>query len=383
MVQGLHLAVVMSLLVAVGAWVWSEPLMKALGAGPEVVGPGAMYLRIVGLGSLPMLLSMLLGSSLRGAGQVRLPFRAMILANVVNAILDPIMIFGLAGLPRMGVAGSAAATVVGRVVGMTVMAASLMPPAGVEVRSAAGRAVARLRLHRRDLLPDVRMALEIVRMGIFASGRMMVQNISQIILMRIVAGFGTAAVAAFGIGLRLQMLVFAPSMGFGVSAATLVGQYFGAGDPARARRAAWTAVTGAFVVAGVIAMGVGSAAAPAVRLFNADTAVIHTGAQMLRWMCLGFPFIAMMFVLGSGMGGGGDTFSPLITVALNSFGIRLPGVWWFSRGVHGVLGVWVALAVSSVTGALLSLIFFERGRWRRTGHRIRRVVFSEGPGLSR
>jgi len=363
--QSLNLGLLFSLLTAAGALLLAERLMSALGAAPAVAAAGAAYLKITGVGSLPMIFSMILGSGLRGAGRVREPFRAMVIANVVNAVLDPLLIFGLWGLPRLGVAGSAAATVMGRFTGMVLMLRSW----GV-MRGNTGTGGSRLRLRRDDFRWDRSLAGEVVRIGVFASGRLLVQSVSQLVLMRIVAGFGTAAVAAFSIGLRLQMVVFAPSMGFGVAAAALVGRNVGAGDLARARRAGWTAVLCAGVVVTAFALVMGIFSPTVISFFNRDEAVVRVGAGMLRWMSLSFPFVSAMFVLGSGMGGGGDTLSPLAAVVVSTGGIRLPGAWWLSRTGLGVSGVWAAIAASCLIGAGLAGAMFQGGRWHRTGARV-------------
>ena len=364
--QSIVLATVLAVIIAAGALFFSDRILLALGASHEVAAPGAAYLRIAGAGSWALIMSMVLGSALRGAGDARSPFRAMLAANLINAVLDPLMIFGLVGFPRMGVAGSASATVISRIVGMGIMLARFHRKSGR--RSAPGRTA--LTLRGRHLLPRVSLSRQIAAIGVFASGRILVQNFSQIALMRIVSGFGTGVIAAFGIGLRLQMMVFAPSMGFGIAAAALVGRFLGGRNEAVARRAAWTATACAAAVAAFVALVAAWWAPALIRLFNADWEVVATGTVMLRWLCLSFPFVAALFVLGSAMGGGGDTLSPLIVVALSSVVLRLPGAWWLSRGSWGVTGVWAAVALSSLAGSVLAALFFERGRWLRTGRRV-------------
>ncbi|HIE10569.1 MAG TPA: MATE family efflux transporter [Kiritimatiellae bacterium] len=364
--QSLALGMVLSLTVAAGALLFSDRILSALGATRDVVRAGSAYLRIAGAGSWVLIMSMVLGSSLRGSGDARGPFRAMVTANLINAVLDPLMIFGLAGFPRMGVAGSASATVVSRAVGMAMMLARFR---GMDGRSLSGRSVG-LSLRRRYLRPRGLLMRQIAAVGVFASGRILVQNFSQIALMRIVSGFGTGVVAAFGIGLRLQMMVFAPSMGFGVAAAALVGRYLGACNPVVARRSAWTATACAATVAALVALGAAGWTAALIRLFNADGEVVAAGTIMLRWLCLSFPCVAALFVLGSAMGGGGDTLSPLAAVLVSAVMLRLPGAWWLSRGSWGVTGVWVAVVLSSLAGSVLAALFFERGRWLRVGRRV-------------
>jgi len=339
----------------------ADDLLRLLGAADDVAATGAAYLRIVAGGSITMMLTMIFGAALRAAGDARTPFVAMVVGNVVNAGLDPILIFGLLGAPALGVPGSAWATLVGRSVGLVLMARVFFDGKHEYFHLHAGHFRLRFGILRR-----------IVGMGVFASGRMLLHNIGSLMLMRLVALFGTVPVAAYGIGMRLQMLVFGPSMGFGTAAAALVGQNVGAGKPERAAKSAWLAVGMVEVIIVCLSVLFWFAGASLVAVFNNDPQVVAVGANLLRWFSVSFIFLSMMFVLSHAMTGGGDTLLPMVIVGVALVLLGVPLAYALARTWGDVQGVWAGIACSNVTGGLLSVWAFRHGRWRAVGERIRR-----------
>jgi len=352
--QTLSMAAVLSVVVAAAGISLAAAMLRLMGAEPDVVARGTGYLRVVSGGAFAMMVSMSLGATLRGAGDAMTPFRAMTIANVTNAVLDPIFIFGWLGFPALGVVGSAWATLVGRIVGAVLMMRAFI----------SARAIVRLRL--RDLRPRAAIMAQICRIGGFASGRMLVRNVAGLLLMRLVAMFGTVPVAAYGIGLRLHMVLFGPTMGFATAAGTMVGQNMGAGQSRRATRSAWIAAGIAMTVAFCITVVFWATAGFLVRVFNNDPEVVWTGTVLLRWFAASFVFLALAIVLGHAMNCAGDTLRPMIitTVALVVTGVPL--AYALATLWNSVEGIWVALFTSNVLAGLLSAAVFRRGRWRAT-----------------
>jgi len=359
--QSLAMATILSVLVAAAGLVLADDLLRLLGASEPVAAIGAGYLRIVAGGCVTMMLMMVFGASLRAAGDATTPFLAMVLGNVVNIVLDPIFIFGWLGMPALGVPGSAWATLVGRAVALAVM-----------VRVFFGGRHEHFHLHLRDLKPRPGAMRQIAGIGMFASGRMLLRNVGALVLMRLVAAFGTVPVAAYGICMRLQMVVFGPSMGFGTAAAALVGQNIGAGRPERAERSAWVAVGMACAIVSCFSALFWFAGRPLVGFFNDDPQVIAVGADLLRWFSISFVFLCMSFVLSHAMTGGGDTLLPMLIVAASLILFAVPVAFWLSRAWGGVHGVWAAMAGGNVLAGLLSAWAFRLGRWRVVGEGIRR-----------
>jgi len=359
--QSLSMVAVLSVIVAALGIPLADSMLRLLGASETVVELGAGYLRIVAGGSATMMLMIVFGASLRAAGDARTPFLAMVLGNVVNIVLDPILIFGWLGVPELGVPGSAWATLVGRTVALAVM-----------IRVFFGGEHEHFRLRVQDLRPHPRQMAPIASIGLFASGRMLMQNFGSLLLMRLVAGYGTLAVAAFGICMRLQMVVFGPSMGFGTAAAALVGQNVGAQRPQRAARSAWIAVGLAAAVVLCFSLAFCFGGRVLVGLFNDDPAVRDLGAGLLRWLSFSFVLLSVSFVLGNAMTGGGDTVLPMVIVGVAVILFTVPTAYWLSAKWDSVHGVWAALAGGNVLSGLLAVVAFRLGRWQRIGERIRR-----------
>jgi putative MATE family efflux protein len=354
--QSITITAVFSLLVAAVGIPCAAWVIRALGAEPDVVSPGAAYFRIFCGGSFAMMIMMSFGATLRGAGDALTPLVAMVVGNLVNVVLDPILIFGLLGFPALGVAGSAWATLAGRMVAMLMM---------VYVFFLGGHR--HIRIHLRQLRPDTRLIRRILSIGVFAAGRMFLRNVGGLLLMRLVAAFGTVPVAAYGIGMRLQMLVFGPSMGFGTAASTLVGQNLGARRPDRAARSGWTAMGMAVTVAFALTCIFWAKAPWLMAFFNDDPQVIAVGVSLLRWLSASFVFLSIAFVLGHAMTGAGDTLSPMVITGFTMIVVCVPTAYVLSNLLGRVEGIWMALFVTNLMGGAISAAAFRHGRWKEVG----------------
>ncbi|MBN1916342.1 MAG: MATE family efflux transporter [Verrucomicrobia bacterium] len=352
--QSLVMALVISAL-AGSAALLARPLLMAFGAEPDVIVKGAAYLQVSLGGAFTMLLAVTFVAALRGAGDAITPLKIMGFCNLINIGLDPILIFGWLGVPALGVAGSAWATLAARALAAVLLA---------RVFFVRGHAHFHLRLG--DLRPHGRTVWKMFRIGVFGSGQMLMRNLSAIILIGIVARFGTAALAAYGIGIRLRMIVMMPGIGFGNAAATLIGQNLGARKPDRAEHAGWVVMGmyGAISIAVSVVFWV--FARPLIAAFNADPEVVATGASFLRWFSATFAFMAFSIVLGRAMNGAGDTFWPMLITAVSMLALRIPLAWGLSF-TWQVTGVWIGLAASNVLQGLIFVAAFRWGRWKRIG----------------
>jgi len=186
------------------------------------------------------------------------------------------------------------------------------------------------------------------------------------VLMRVVAGCGTAAVAAYGTGLRFHMIVLMPAFALGGAAATLVGQNLGAGKPERARAATWLA-TGLDLLFMLVAIFVMMTFAPALmRMFNGDPEVVQIGVSYLRIVSPFYVFAALGIVLGRGLNGAGDTIAPMVCTILALWGLQVPlAIWWAKLFTPATVGIWWAISAAGVAHGLLITGWFELGRWKK------------------
>lgn len=198
-------------------------------------------------------------------------------------------------------------------------------------------------------------------------GQMLSRSLMSLVLFRLVAHSGIAAMAGYGIGLRLHIVMLMPCFVLGNAAATLVGQNLGAGFPARARRAAWTTVAMVIAIMALTAVVVAWKAERFVAGFDATPAVVTVGASYLRIVTPFYIFTGLAIVLDRSLNGAGCTISTMIFTVLTLWGLQVPLAYALEAVMTPpVTGVWWAIGVASVAHGLMSLIWFETGRWQHS-----------------
>jgi putative MATE family efflux protein len=352
--QSLLLALLMGIVFGLLGWVFTPYLFGLLGAEAEVLPDGYAYLRISLLGSLTSFVLFIGNAALQGAGDTVTPMLVMAVANVLNLILDPLFIFGCGPLPPLGVSGAALATVLAQAAAAAISVQMLL----------SGRV--RIHVHLRQLLPQFGLSWRLLRIGIPGSGQMLSRSLMGLVLMRVVAGCGTLAVAAYGTGLRFHMITLMPTFALGGAAATMVGQNLGAGNPGRARRAAWLAALVGVALMLLAALFFALFAAPLTRLFNRDPGVVAIGAEYLRIVSPFYVFAALAIVLGRALNGAGDSMAPMVFTVISLWGLQVPlalhfSATWASR----TQGIWWAIVAATILHGLLTAAWFETGRWKR------------------
>jgi len=353
--QSMSVAMVLGLIAGGVGWLFAAPLPLLLGATPEVAVLAAEYLEILFLGSFTVFVLFIGGHSIfQAAGNTVIPMVLMLAANAINMVLDPILIFGLYGAPVLGIRGAAMATVIAQA--LTAGAALVLL-----LRGTGG-----VRLRLRHLLPHPAIAMSILRIGLPGTGQMLARSLMAVVLMRIAATAGTAAIAAFGAGNRLQQLILMPAFALGNAAASLVGQNLGAGHPDRAARGAWLATwmdVALMVFFGAILVGF---APELMGVFSQDAEVIKVGTEFLRITCGFYVFVAPSIVLGRALQGAGDSLTPMILTLVSLWGIQVPLAIILSRVIEpSTHGIWWAIAIAVTIHGLLVAFFFQRGRWKQ------------------
>jgi len=357
--QSMFLAIMLSIIVGAAGLPLTDRLLAALGARADVISVGRSYLQVRMGGSVTMFLYFAFAAALRGAGDTVTPLKIMGLANVLNIILDPILIFGWFGMPRLEVAGSAWATLICQGVG-----------AGLLSRSFFGRQGLHFNLRLRDILPHLRIIADLFRIAVFSSGQMLVRNISGLVIIRIVALFGEIPLAGFGITMRLWLIAMLPGMAFGDASSTLVGQNIGAANMDRARKAGWITTRMYFVVSLGITLLFYLFAPQLIALFNSRPDIVASGSECLRWISMSFGFLAFSLVLGKSMNGAGDTFWPMMITAVALLAVRIPVSYILAASMNRAVGIWAGILISGAVQALLFIIAYRWGRWQTIGARL-------------
>ena len=344
-----------AIILTVIGYALTEPTLRLMGAEADVLPLAADYLEISFLGLAFVYGYFVFQALLRGVGDVKTPLFVVLGTVLLNFGLDPLFILGGGPVPALGVAGAAAATVVTQGIATVVGAWLLL----------SGRRPIRLNL--RDLRPEAALARRIARLGFPASVEQSTRALGLTVMTTLVAGFGSEAVAAYGIGTRIFSFVLIPALGLAMATSTVVGQNVGAGQRPRARQTAavgaWIAF-GALSVAGLLAF---VWAEPLVAAFvpNEPT-VIATGTRFLRIMALSWGFIGVQQVIGGAFSGAGRTFVSMLLALIALWVLRFPLAFVLSQRAGLALdGIWWSFPVSNVAAAALAVAWFVRTVRRR------------------
>ncbi len=332
---------------------YAGDVLRLMGASSGVIEQGVGYTSFLLGGSVTIMFLFLINAIFRGAGDASIAMRSLWLANGVNIVLDPCLIFGLGPFPEMGVTGAAIATNIGRGVGVIYQLYYLF---GVR-----GRINVQLR-HLR-LVPKV--ALRFVRLSLGGIGQFLVATSSWIVLTRLMATYGSTAVAGYTIASRVIMFALLPSWGMGNAAATLVGQNLGAGKPERAQRSVWTAARFNFIAMMFVAIGFILFPASIIGIFDQDPEVLRYGAACLRWISYGFGLYAIGTVVVQAFNGAGDTFTPTLINLLCFWVLQIPLAYALAKSAgFGPTGVFMAVMIAESILTVVAVIVFRRGRWK-------------------
>jgi putative MATE family efflux protein len=324
-----------------------------MGASDDIIRTGSGFTRIMLGGNATVLLLFLLNAVFRGAGDAAIAMRVLVLGNVLNIVLGPCFIFGPGPFPEMGVAGAAMATNIGRGTAVLYQVATLVRGRG------------RVRLGLRHLRLDLGMMRTVVRLSGLGTFQILVGTASYIGLVRIIAVFGSAALAGYTIGIRIIVFALLPAFGLSNAAATMVGQNLGAGRADRAERAVWTAARYNMIFLGAVGLIFLAGARVITGLFSTDPLVQPMAIACLRTVSLGFVFYACGMVLTQAFNGAGDTWTPTVINLFVFWLWEIPLAWWLSRKAgFGAHGAFIALTVAYSTLAVISLILFRRGNWK-------------------
>lgn len=328
-------------------------ILQAMGADAQVVASGTAFSRIMLGGNVTVFLIFLLNSVFRGAGDAAIAMRTLWLANSLNIVLGPCFIFGVGPFPRLGIAGAAVATNLGRGIGVL-----------YQLWHLTGRSQ-RLRIRFADLRPDWPVLTGLLKTSGNGILQFLINTTSWVILFKILARFGSTSLAGYTVAMRLIMFALMPAWGLANAGATLVGQNLGARRPDRAEASVMIALR-----FNALALGVAGAlyivlAHWLVGFFTTDPAVYAQGARALWIVSLAFPLYAVGMCLGGAFNGAGDTWTP---TKLNFFCFwlgQVPLAWALARIPRlGPTGVYIAVPVSFTLLTVWTWILFRRGGWK-------------------
>jgi putative MATE family efflux protein len=369
--QSLILSIFLSFALGFPSYLYARELVEVVLTDPAAVPDATLYLEIMSLGTFTMFLVMQTTAILRAEGNSVWPMIILVGANLLNVVLDYLLVFGVAGFPKLGAPGAAWATVIARAVGAVVGILVLLLPSR------------RVRLTLKGLRLRLGIQAKMLIIGLPTSLQWFIRTASYIVLLAFVgefgrrAGLGAEAHAAFGIGIRLDMFAIFAGFGWGAAASTMVGQSLGRGIPDRAERGTWFAA-----ILNMICMSAAGAAyfvwaAFLLRFFGADPEMlglgeadasygetIRIGVVYVRVIVFSYPFVAVAVVLSQALNGAGSTKTPLAIDAVGLLLIQIPVAWALAQTALGLKGIWYAIVGSNALMAFVYVVVFRVGRWR-------------------
>ena len=335
--------------------IFNRQLLELIGTPNNILNTAEGYLDIIMGGVSFMFLFFIFSALLRGYGDTKTPMRMMIASTILNIILDPFLIFGWGFFPRLEVLGAGIATIFSRAVaGLVGLFILLTGQKGIHLRL-------------KYLKPDWNYIKRIIKIGFPSAGEMSIRALGMTAMMGIVTNYGSAVVAAYGIGMRVLSVIMMPSRGFARAATTMVGQNLGADKIERAEKSVWVSAGLVFGLLSILGILFFNFATQIIAIFNNDPAVIEIGSDLVRVLSISFGFVGVKIVLGGSFRGAGNTGIAMVLAGVSLFGLRIP----ITKLLTDILqwqaaGIWWGIAIESFLSALLATIWFKFGTWKES-----------------
>ncbi len=351
--QTIVIALILSALIAVPGYFFAKDILLLMAKDSSVAETGEHFTRLMLTANLPILLLWMLNGIFRGAGDAATAMRALWIANGVNIILDPLLIFGYGPFPEMGLLGAGVATTIGRSAGVLYQLYHLFSIGKI------------IRIHLRYLKPRWEIIRRLLTIGSGSTGQYLIASASWIFMIYILGQISKEVTAGYTIAIRIMIFSLLPSWGMANAAATLVGQNLGAGHPDRAEKSAWRA--GFFNMIFMASVGVIylTGAPFFISLFTEEPETLNAGAMALRIMAAGYVFYGYGMIISQAINGAGDTRTPTILNFICFWLIETPLAWLLALYLGwGQAGVYYSVVIAESVLAVAAIWVFRKGKWK-------------------
>lgn len=329
---------------------FSEPLLEMMNTPENIIKPAKEYLIIIFIGTLFSAGYNSISAILRGLGDSKNPLIFLIIATVLNIILDVIFVINF----KMGVSGVALATILAQGVAFIFSIIYLNKKHAI------------LKVDFRKLIYDQDIFIGGLKLGIPSAIQQMLFSLGNIALQSLVNGYGTYAMAAFGAGTKIESFISIPIMNLGAAVSTFVAQNMGAQKFERIKNGVNASLKMASILSVVVAVMFLLFSKQLIGLFNTDPEVIRIGSSYLTIIGPAFIIISTSFMWTSAVRGAGASVFSMISSIISLWLIRIPASYLLSD-LLGIDGVWMGIPIGWFVGWFVVFIYYQRGSWKDKG----------------
>ena len=351
--QSILTGLFVSLFISIPGVFFAEDLLRLMGASEKIYTEMASYTAIMLGGNAVIMLLFIINAVFRSAGDAAISMRILIIANLLNIVLDPILIFGFGPIPALGIMGAAIATNIGR--GLAVVYQFYLLFNGKK----------RVQLTLGNIRIHVETIKKIIRLSVGGIGQYLIATSSWIFLVRIISVFGSEALAGYTIAIRVIIFALLPAWGISNAAATLVGQNLGAKQPDRASKSVWKVGKINMIYMGIVSIILFLIPEAIIGLFTTDVAVLSSGISSLKVISLGFLFYGLGMTMVQALNGAGDTITPTWINFFCFWLLEIPLAYFMALEFNiGESGVYYAIIIAESVMTIVAVYFFRLGKWK-------------------
>jgi putative MATE family efflux protein len=353
--QTLLMVISVSVILAIIGYLLSPLFLTALGVAPNVYDGALGFMQISFIGLVFNFSFMVFQSVMRGVGRAVLPVFIVLGTVILNFALDPLFIFGWHFIPALGVKGAAMATVSTQSLALIIGFVILF------------RGKHDIHLHLSDFKPNLVHIKRAFKIGLPSSIEQSMRAIGMTAMTFLIVPFGTSTVAAYGAGSNLIQLIMIPALGLSMAISTLVGQNIGAGNMPRATAIARLGAFLGFSLLAVFSLIAYVFAAPIIAFFvPGDALVIKGGAVFLHTVCISWGFLGLQLCLVGVLRATGNTVIPMMLALVSQWVLQFPIAYVLSHYTKmAEKGIWLAFPISIIITALITLIIYAKGGWKK------------------
>ena len=352
-VQAILIATAFSVLISFFGILFPKEILGFMGADAKMVDEHYRFTQLMLGGNVVIMLLFVNNGIFRGAGDASIAMKSLIISNIINIVLDPLLIMGYGPFPKMGLMGAAVATTIGRGCGVIFQFYHLFK--GKDL----------IRLSIKQFRADLKLMKNLLNTSSGAMFQFLIGSCSWIFLTKIVAESGEESTSGYITAIRICIFTLLPAWGIANAAATLTGQNLGAGHPERAEKSVWRSAFLAlcfFISVGVIFFFFGEYL---MRFFTSNEIAVREGTSCLHILALGYLFFAYGMVLTQAFNGAGDTRTPTYINLFVFWCFQIPMAYLLAKFLKmGSMGVYLSICAAESVLAIVSIIIFKKGKWK-------------------